>query len=194
MKMLMMMPVLFGLLTVLPAAAQTQQGMDPQYPTTVSNSNIWKLYQDYQVMIEEIDKALSKSNSGLLSHDATRWNSYIANMRKYVSYWEGQAFLDLPVTHGRDWPITGPLNPPCDFKDNTSVCELQALLIGARDELVLSASAELPMHLYPQDQTRQATYWTAAEGYIAFLIEQGSIDEPVTAAEENLGLTPGAVQ
>lgn len=188
-----MKTILFAVLLAIPVMgfAQDTRGIDPNYPTIVSNQNIWKMYSDYQLMIEEMDKSLTKSNAGMLTHDATRWQTYIDHFRNYVAYWQGHAFLDLPVTHGRDWDITNPLNPPCDFKDNTSACELMALVIGARDELILSASAELPMHLYPADLARQHMYWAAAEGYIGFMTANSPLDQPVTAAEENLGLVPG---
>lgn len=172
-------------------AAPTPAGIDPVYPTTVSNQNIWKMYSDYQLMLEEMDKSLTKSNAGMLTHDATRWLAYINHLRAYTVYWQGHAFLDLPVTHGRNWDISDALNPPCNFKDNTSACELMALVIGARDELVLSASGELPMHLYPADLSRQQGLWDAMEGYIAFMLANSPLDQPVTAAEESLGLTPG---
>lgn len=184
--MLVVSALLFGM-----SAIAQDRGIDPNYPTIVSNQNIWKMYSDYQLMLEEMDKSLTKSNAGLLTHDATRWQTYLLHFRNYTSYWQGHSFLDLPVTHGRDWDITDPLNPPCDFKDNTSACELMALIVGARDELVLSASSELPMHLYPADLLRQQTYWDAAEGYINFMTTNSPLDQPVTAAEENLGLVPG---
>ena len=171
--------------------AQEARGIDPNYPTMVSNQNIWYTYQQYQVMLEEIDKSISKGNAGTLSHDADRWNSYLASLRNYWTYWQSQSFTDYPVTHGRDWEVSGPLPLTCDFKDNISTCELMALVINARDELVLSASAELPMHAYPSDMSRQETYWSSMEGYISFMQMNNPLDEPVTAAEENLGLQPG---
>lgn len=173
------------------AMSQEVRGIDPNYPTTVANQNVWKMYSDYQIMLEEMDKSVTKQNAGTLTHDAARWQSYIDAMRLYVAYWQSQQFLDLPVTHGRNWDISDPLNPPCEFKDNTATCELMALVVSARDELVLSSSAGLPVHLYPSDLARQQSYWAAMEGYIQFMLANSPLDEPVTAAEENLGLKPG---
>ena len=172
-------------------SAPTTQGIDPDYPATISNQNIWYTYQQYQVMLEEIDKSISKKNAGTLTHDATRWKSYIASLRSYWTYWQSQSFADYPVTHGRNWNLTAPLELTCDFKDNISSCEMMALIINARDELALSASAELPMHSYPADMTRQESFWASMEGYIDFMLSNNPLDEPVTAAEENLGLKPG---
>lgn len=184
--------ILMAAMLLLPGAmAQDTKGLDPTYPTRVSNQNVWKMYADYQIMLEEMDKSVTKQNAGTLSHDAARWQAYISGMRSYVAYWQTQQFLDLPVTHGRDWDVSDPLNPPCTFKDNTSTCELMALVVSARDELVLSASAGIPVHLYPADLTRQEQYWTAMEGYITYMQQNSPLDEPVTAAEENLGLKPG---
>lgn len=183
--------VMFGTGSAGVFAQATPKGIDPVFPTTVSNSNVWKIYHDYQVMIEEIDKSVTKGNAGTLSHDATRWRAYLNGFRAYTAYWQTQAFLDMPVSHGRNWDIADPLNPPCEFKDNTAACELMALVVTARDELILSASAELPMHLYGQDLTRQQSYWDAMEGYIGFMETNTPMDEPITAAEENLGLKPG---
>ena len=186
--------VLFTVALFLPlnsAMAQQVRGIDPSYPTVVSNSNVWNLYHQYQVAIEEVDKSLSKNNAGMLTHDATRWQAYIDNWRAYTAYMQSQSFLDMPVTHGRNWDISDPLNPPCEFKDNVNACEYMSLLVTARDELILSASAELPMHLYPADLTRQQALWTAMEGFLVFMMNNSPLDEPVTAAEENLGLKPG---
>lgn len=184
--------ILMAAMLLLPGAmAQDTKGLDPTYPTRVSNQNVWKMYSDYQIILEEIDKSVTKQNAGTLSHDAVRWQGYIAGMRSYVAYWQTQQFLDLPVTHGRDWDVSDPLNPPCTFKDNTATCELMALVVSARDELVLSSSAGIPVHLYPADLARQEQYWQAMEGYITYMQQNSPLDEPVTAAEENLGLKPG---
>ena len=184
---------LIAAIMAIPGTAMTQEvrGIDPNYPTQVSNQNIWYTYQQYQVMLEEIDKSISKSNAGTLTHDSTRWKSYLSSLRSYWAYWQSQSFSDYPVTHGRDWDVGDPLPLTCDFKDNISTCELMALVINARDELVLSASAELPMHAYPADMGRQEMYWKQMEGYVDFMMANNPLDEPVTAAEENLGLQPG---
>ena len=178
-------------LGVMAQQAPTARGINPDYPAMISNQNVWNLYQQYQYMIEEIDKSVTRGNAGLLSHDAARWLSYINGMRAYVGYWASQSFIDFPVTHGRDWNLTGPLNPACDFKSNLAACEMMALAVGARDELALSASANLPIHLYPADAQRQEDYWKAMEGYIGYMAANSPLDQPVTAAEERLGLKPG---
>lgn len=174
-----------------PALAQQSKGIDPDYPTMVSNQNVWYTFQQYQIWLEEIDKSISKKNAGTLSHDAERWRTYINSLRGYWVYWQSQSFSDYPVTHGRDWDLTEPLDVRCEFKDNIAACELMALVINARDELALSASAGLPMHAYPADYQRQQSYWVSMEGYIDFMLANSPLDEPVTSAEENLGLKPG---
>ena len=177
---LMLLSVSFGAMAI-----------EPVYPAATKNSNLWWIYQKYQNMIEEIDRSLTKSTAGALSHDATRWRTYISEISNYVVYWQSQAYLDYPVTFGKDWTVGDPLSPDCDFKSNLSACELMALVANARDELVTSASANIPLHLYPADLTRQESYWSAMLGYIDFIESMGTIDEPVTAAEANLGMKPG---
>lgn len=176
---------------LMPLQSSAATGIDPVYPTIISNMNIWHAYTQYQIMLEEIARSISKKNPGLLSHDAVRWESYINAIRSEFDYWQSTAFIDFPVTHGRDWELVGPLDLTCDFKDAPSVCQLMALVVNARDELALSTSAELPMHLYPADRARQDQYWNAMLGYITYLQTSGPLDEPVTAAEERLGLVPG---
>ena len=72
-------------------------------------------------------------------------------------------------------------------------CDLGTLIINARDELTVSASAkDLPMHLLPADLARQQSYWSTMRDFITtFMQVIQPLDEPVTAAEEALGLEPG---
>lgn len=174
----------------LPALAAP--GIEPIYPIGTSNRNVWFLFQQYQIMMEEIDRSVTKDNMGTLPQDAARWLSYIDGMRKYTDYWQSQAYLDLPVTHGRSWELGDPLNPACDFKDNIAACDLMAMVADSRDELALSGSGDLPMHLSFADLMRQQQYWSAMEGFITqFMQVVQPLDEPVTNAEERLGLKPG---
>ena len=169
----------------------SSKGIDPNYPTTVKNQNIWKLYTDYQMMLEEIDKSVTKKNAGMLSHDAVRWQSYIAGFRAYTGYWQGKAFLDMPVTHGRNWDISDPLDLSCDFKDNTAACELMALLVSARDELVLSASAELPLHPAARAAARHLGWLGDGEATDAWL-DEGDETASLAAVKRLLADAPDA--
>ena len=171
-----------------------KSGVEPVYPIATKNRNIANLYHQYQIFLEEMALSLTRETVGTLPQDAERWKSYIDSMRSYISFWQTQLFLDLPVTHGRAWELTEPLPVRCEFKDNVAVCDLQALVVDARDELALSASSTLPMHLLPADLQRQTEYWNAMEGFIdQFMLIVQPLDEPATAAEELLGLEPGGV-
>ena len=191
-----MKKILFAVLLSVGVAAPVfaASGIDPTYPIATSNRNVWYLFQQYQVMLEEIDKSVTKDNMGTLPQDAARWVSYIDQMRNYTAYWQSVMYIDQPVTHGKAWELGDPLSPECTFKDNLSACDLMAMVGSSRDELALSGSGDLPMHLSPGDLTRQQQYWDTMAGFINdFMMSPGGhgTDEPITNAEERLGLNPG---
>jgi hypothetical protein len=129
---------------------------------------------------------------GTVSHDADRWKSYINGLAAYTGYWQSKAMADWPVTHGRTYSLDDPLTVACDFKSNLGSCDLADLVINARNELVVSASSTgLPMHLFPDDLRRQQDAWTMMTDFIdQYMLVVQPLDEPVTAAEEALGITP----
>jgi len=165
----------------------------PTYPVVTSNMQVRSLYESYQQMLEEINNSLSKSTIGTLEADAGRWLSYVSSARSYSEYFQSIAMLDLPVTKGRLYELKNPIYPDLKFKENVAVQDLIDIVVGARDELVVSASAGIPMHLFPADLERQQSYWDAMQGLIEkYLLVVQPLDQPVTSAMENLGLDPGA--
>jgi len=173
--------------------ASAQTGIDPVYPAVTGNMNVRFIYERYQVFLEEIDKSITKGAPGTLSHDADRWLSYISGLEAYTDYWQAKNFIDWPVTHGKNYELANPLEPDCEFKSNQGACDLATLIVNARDEMVVSASAhDIPMHLLPADLLRQQSYWATMRDFIVtFMQVVQPLDEPVTAAEESLGTEPG---
>lgn len=183
-------PLLVSTMFMFGMASAESGGVEPTYPITVKNMNVGKYYADYQIMLEEISQSVSKKNAGMLGHDALRWKSYTNGIRSEIAFWKTQAFLDLPVTHGVPDELGDPLDPECSFKDNSSVCQLLKVVSAARNELVLSSSADIPMALYPADEARQLALLDAMDGYIDHMSNGTPLDEPFTAAEERAGVTP----
>lgn len=180
-------------LSVFASSSRASTGIEPVYPIQTGNLNVRFVYEQYQVFLEEVAHSITSGAPATLSHDADRWLSYISALRAYTTYWQGKLFLDWPVTHGKNYELGSPLEPTCTFKSNQAACDLATLVINARDELVVSATAkDLPMHFLPQDLARQQSYWTSMEDFInEFMLVVQPLDEPVTAAEEALGLEPG---
>lgn len=169
------------------------QAVEPTYPMMTGNLNVRYVYEQYQVVLDEISNSVSQGAAGTLSHDADRWKSYIAALKSYTDYWQSVAMIDWPVTHGKDYQLDDPISVTCEFKSNQSVCDLGSLIVNARDELVVSASAkDIPMHMLPADLARQQSYWSTITQYIdQFMLVVQPLDEPVTAAKEALGMDPG---
>jgi len=180
-------------LAVAMTAPVLAEGIEPIYPMQTGNLNVRYIYEQYQVMLEEIGLSVSQGAAGTVSHDADRWKSYITGLVSYTAYWQSKAMIDWPVTHGRTYELDGPIDVGCDFKSNQAVCDLSALVISARDEIVVSASAkDIPMHMLPADLTRQQAYWGAMVDFIdQFMLVVQPLDEPITSAQEALGLPLG---
>ena len=160
------------------------------YPVTTNNLNIRSLYESYQQMLTEIDNSLSKGTIGTGRADAGRWLSYIASIQSYLDYYQSLSPIDWPVTKGRDYELKDPLYPDYEFKENTGVQDLIDMVVNARDELVTSASSELPMILYPADIERQNKYLESMRAFInGFLLAVQPLDQPITSAQEQLDLS-----
>lgn len=178
---------------VLAVASFSALAIDPTYPVESKNMNVRTIYERYQMMLEEIGNSVTHGTIGTSPHDATRWKSYLAGLASYMTYWQGENIADWPVTHGRRYQLGDPLTVSCSFKDNLASCDLIDIVSNARDELVVSASSTgMPMHLLPDDLRRQQDAWSMMTGFIdQYMLVVQPLDEPVTSAQEALGLDPG---
>ena len=130
--------------------------------------------------IMEIAKAQSSSVSGTMSFDVARAESYLAGLRKYVTYITSMPILDLPETGPSEIDLPPKVVVPRMENDSSyDLCALFKLMV---DEISDSQSSRIPTNLLPFDKTRVLAIMDRADNFIDnFIKVVDPLDNPETS-------------
>ena len=152
-------------------------------PNKTANTDIDGFVRRANRYIMEVAKSQSSGESGTMSFDVVRAKSYIAGLRKYVSYITSQPLLDLPETGPTE--IALPPKVVVPRMENDSSYDLCALLKLAVDEISDCQSSRIPTNLLPFDKQRVGAILDRADSFIeTYITVIDPLDVPETSPSE----------
>lgn len=116
------------------------------------NHDVSGFHRRINRFIVELIFSVSSSGSQLNKFDQERLATYVAAIRGYQDWVNGQPTLDLPDTHPRSYTLDE--NPIVPDLENESVVDTIRMLELARDELAKSQSSRNAAGLTPADSLR----------------------------------------
>jgi hypothetical protein len=146
----------------------------------VYNHDIVGLYNRLNRFVTELGKSVSANVSQMNEFDQARLQSYIDNVRKYMTWITSQPQLDLPETTPRPYVLEAPIS--IADVESEEVDDLIRMLSLARDELIGSQSARMGSNMIPFDVNR---FMAAIEKTEAFLKNYVQAVTPIDLPESS---------
>ncbi len=152
-------------------------------PNAIHNMDIVTLYNMSNRTILEIQKSSSESATSFHPQDITRIKSYSEAMKTFKEWVVTQPRQDHPETH----PDLIPLESSQEYLkgENDAFNQLQRMVIAARNELIMSASANYTTWIETHDGERFDEYMQKYDSLVEDYIEKiQPIDTPESSPRE----------
>jgi hypothetical protein len=150
---------------------------------TTFNVDIVGLYNRMNRFIEEMMRSVSGSLSITNNFDTGRLNTYLDSVDRYHAHISKEPYLDLPETHPRLYKLYAA--PIVTSVENDDIDDIVNLLVLARDELLNSQSARMPVGLIAPDSLRFTAIIQKARNFLNdYIIPTQPLDLPESSPFE----------
>jgi hypothetical protein len=153
----------------------------------VYNQDVRGLASRINRFITELMLSSSANLANVSEFDAGRLESYIRAIRTYHDWVVGQPALDLPETAPRLYELDA--NPAVPVMENEAIRDTIVMLEVARDELINSQSARMPVGLLSFDSDRVSRVVDKVEAFLnSYIREVQPLDLPESSPQR--AMTP----
>jgi hypothetical protein len=152
-------------------------------PNAIHNMDIERLYDMHNRVVFEIQKSASESGTSFHEADIGRIKAYSKWIQDFKEWVVKRPRQDHPETH----PELIDLEAPINFQkgENDAFNQLQRMVIAARDELVMSASANQTTWLDDPDSIRFDQHWEKIDSLVSDHIDEiTTVDTPESSPRE----------
>jgi hypothetical protein len=161
-------------------------------PTTtagsVYNQDIRGLASRINRFITELMLSASANLANVSEFDALRLESYIRAIRTYHDWIMAQPQLDLPETAPRAYALDP--DPTVAIIENEALRDVLTMMEVARDELVASQSARMPVGLLSFDSRRAMAVVDKVEAFLnSYIREVQPLDLPESSPSRPMAPT-----
>ena len=155
---------------------------------TVYNQDVRGLASRINRFITELMLSSSANLANVSEFDAGRLESYIKAIRTYHDWVIGQPALDLPETAPRLYELDA--NPVVPLVENEAIRDTIVMLEVARDEVINSQSARMPVGLLSFDSDRISRVVDKVEAFLnAYIREVQPLDLPESSPQRAMAPT-----
>ena len=152
----------------------------------IYNQDIRGLASRINRFITELVSCTSANLANVNEFDAGRLESYIKAIRTYHDWVMAQPALDLPETQPRLHTLDP--DPAVPTLENEAIRDAIVMMQAARDELVNSQSARMPVGLLPFDSRRMTSIVNKVEAFlISYVREVQPLDLPESSPTRDMG-------
>ena len=159
--------------------------MATQTNQSVYNQDVRGLASRINRFITELMLSASANLANVSEFDASRLESYIRAIRTYHDWIMAQPQLDLPETAPRSYQLDA--DPTVPLIENEAIRDTIVMLEVARDELINSQSARMPVGLLSFDSRRVSAVVDKVEAFLnSYIREVQPLDLPESSPQRSM--------